>query len=119
MGENGETLMQVSNDTKEKINQLQLMEQSLQNFLLQRQTHQAQLNEVNSALEELEKAEVSYKIIGNVMVKMDKKALMEQLQEKKETVNLRITSIEKQEEKVRAKIEEMQADVMKEMKKNG
>jgi prefoldin beta subunit len=100
-------------NVQEKINKLSKMEHSLQSFLAQKQAFQSQLLELQSALEALEKTEEAYKIVGNVMVKSDKHALAEDLKEKKEMVELRIKSVEKQENNLREKTAELQSEVMK------
>ena len=102
-------------DLQERINKLSTMEHSLQQFLAQKQQFQAQLMELMSALEELEKTEKAYRIIGNVMVDAKKEDLIKDLSEKKELIEVRIKSVEKQEEKMREKTSELQAEVMKEM----
>lgn len=101
--------------TKEKIQQVQMLEQNLQNILLQRQTFQSQFNEVTSALEELSAAQTTFKIIGNVMVKTEKEKLLSELQEKRGAMEMRIKKIEKQEETTKQKLEALQQEVVKEM----
>ncbi|MEM3126962.1 MAG: prefoldin subunit beta [Candidatus Woesearchaeota archaeon] len=102
---------------EEKIQQLQLIEQTMQQTLVQKQHFQRQLAEVESALEELQKSNEAYKIVGNVMIKTDIKNLKKELEEKKETNSLRLKSIEKQEKQMREKAEQMQKDVMEALKK--
>ena len=65
----------VEKETEKKISQLQMMEQSMQGFLMQKQQFQGQLVEIESALKELEKSKEAYKIVGNIMVSSDKKEL--------------------------------------------
>jgi len=108
--------MEPSKDVQEKINRLSMMEQSLQQFLAQKQQLQAQLLEHESALEELEKTDSAYRIVGNIMVAADKKELKEDLDRKKELVELRIKTLEKQEDKMRAETQSLQEEVMKQMK---
>lgn len=103
-------------ETEEKIGRMQLLEQNIQNFMLQKQQFQSQLVEVNSALEELEKTDTAYKIIGNIMVASKKDEMKKDLQSKKEMVELRIKSIEKQEAELKEKAQKMQQEVLKEMK---
>ncbi len=105
----------VKTDVQEKINKLSTMEHSLQNFLAQKQVFQAQLLEITSALDELKKSEEAYKIVGNIMVKSNKDDLSKDLEQRKETAELRVKTLEKQEEKMREKTAELQAEVMKEM----
>lgn len=98
---------------QEKIGQIQLIQQNLENFSMQRQQFQLQQTEIETALVEIENTNTSYKIIGNIMVLTDKNQLKKDLEEKKETLGIRINTIEKQEDKLRAKFEELQQEVMK------
>ena len=82
--------MDMSKETEQKIGQLQLMEQNMQQFLSQKQTLQAQLSELDSALEELKSSENSYRIVGNIMVKVEKAKLTKDLTSKKEVAELRL-----------------------------
>ena len=109
--------MEVSKETEQKIGQLQMFEQSLQNFLGQKQQFQVQLVEVDSALNELESAEKAYKIVGNIMVESDKTELKADLQSKKEMLELRIKTMEKQESQVREKASQLQSEILKKIKK--
>ena len=107
----------VAADTEKKIAQLQMLEQNMQSFLMQKQTVQSQQIEIDNALEELEKSGEAYKIIGNVMVLKKKKDLADDIAEKKKIADLRIKSIEKQEENLRKRAKELQAEVLGAMKK--
>ena len=103
--------------TEKKIGQLQLLEQNLQNFSMQKQTFQAQLLEVDNALEELSKTkQESYKIIGPIMVQTPAEDLKKDLESRKEIVDLRIKTLEKQESQIKEKAEKLQQEVRKEMK---
>ncbi|HLC96880.1 MAG TPA: prefoldin subunit beta [Candidatus Nanoarchaeia archaeon] len=109
--------MDVSKETEQKINQLQMFEQGLQNLLVQRQQFQSQLVEVESALSELKDSKESYKIIGNIMVAADKNGLQKELESKKETTQLRIKTLEKQEKSIKEKAEKLQQEVLEKMEK--
>lgn len=100
----------------DKIGRMQMIEQNIQSLLMQKQQFQSQLVETNSALEELEKSEKTYKIIGNIMVLSKKEDLKNDLASKKEMAELRIRSIEKQEGELRDKVKELQEEVLKKMK---
>ena len=102
---------------EEKIQELQMIEQNLQGFLSKKQTFQAQLMEVESALKELANSEKAYKIIGNIMVLTQKEKLEEELNSKKEIAELRLKTIERQESKFRENASELQKEVLEEMKK--
>ena len=109
--------MEVSKETEQKIGQLQMFEQSLQTFLGQKQQFQVQLVEVESALGELESTNKAYKIIGNIMVENDKNELKADLQSKKEMLELRIKTMEKQESQVRERASKLQFEILKKIKK--
>ena len=108
---------EIPEETQEKIKQLQMLEQALQQLLVQKQTFQLQLMEVESALKELEGTQEAYKIIGNIMVLTKKEELDEELQEKKETIVLRVSSLEKQEAKTRERASSLQKDILEVIRK--
>src|SRR4030043_477597 len=107
----------MNKETQNKINQLSMMEQNIQNFALQKQQFQVQLLELESAEKELKDSKEVYKIIGSLMVSSDKAKLEKELAEKKEVLNMRIGSFEKQEVKLKDKAEALQKEVLEEMKK--
>ena len=109
--------MEVSKETEQKIGQLQMFEQSLQSFLGQKQQFQVQLVEVESALNELDNTEKAYKIVGNIMVETDKNELKAEMQSKKEILELRIKTMEKQEAQVREKASKLQSEILTKIKK--
>lgn len=109
--------MEVSKDTEQKISQLQMFEQSLQSFLGQKQQFQIQLVEIESALSELESTDKAYKIVGNIMVEADKNELEYDLKSKKEMLELRIKTMERQELQVREKAQKLQSEILKKIKK--
>ena len=105
--------MKNNKETNEKITQLQILEQNIQNFLLQKQTFQSQLVETDNALEELEKSKGNvYKIVGAIMISAEKDNLRKDLQNKKEILDLRIRSIEKQENQLKEKASKLQSEVL-------
>ncbi len=109
--------MSINKELQENIQELNQAEQYLQNFLLQKQTFQIELNETNSALEEVKKTKGNiYKIVGQVMVKADKDDIIKELEEKRDTLNLRIKAIENQEKILREKIENLRKVLDKKLK---
>ena len=103
--------------TQEKIQNLQLLEQSLQNLLLQKQAFQFELSETESALEEVKDTKDDvYRLVGQIMIKSSKKEIEKDLGHKKELLDLRMKSIDKQEEKLKKDIEEIRSEVLKNIK---
>ena len=110
--------MKLSKESEKGIAQLQALEQNLQQFLAQRQNFQMQQLEIENALKELETTkETPFKVVGNIMVATSKDALKEELTSKKEVVEMRIKSIESQEEKIREKADALQKSIVKELQK--
>jgi prefoldin beta subunit len=107
----------MNKETEDKINHISLVEQSLQSLIAQKQQFQSQLMEVESALKELDQAEHTYKIIGNLMIQKSPKDLKSDTEAKMERLSIRIKNIEKQEEKTKGKLKDLQDSVMSEMKK--
>ena len=104
-------------DTEEKLQQLQLLEQNLQNFLMQKQNFQSRLLENENALREVhETKKQTYKILGSIMVAVEKDQLRKDLDSEKEILDLRIKSIEKQENKLKDRAQELQKEILKELK---
>ena len=105
-------------EIEKKITELQLLERSVQNFALQKQTFQGQLVEVENALEELKTSKgQNYKIVGNIMIASEKDDLNKDLKSKKELLDVRLKNIEKQENTIKDKAKKLQEDVMANLKK--
>lgn len=109
-------MAELSKETEQEIAQLQLYEQGLQNILMQKHQFQSQSIEIESALKELESTKEAYKIVGNIMVASKKEDLKSELESKKETTNLRIKTLEKQENQIREKAKKLQEEVSKKIK---
>ncbi|MEK6952036.1 MAG: prefoldin subunit [Nanoarchaeota archaeon] len=106
-------------EMEEKIAELQMIEQNLQQLLSQKQSIQVQQIETENALEELKKQTTKevYKIVGQILINSDKKEVEKDLNSKKEIFLLKIKNIEKQEEKLREKAKEIQKEVLEKMNK--
>jgi len=104
-------------ELQEKINKIQLVEQNIQAIAMQKQQVQTQLFEIESALKELEGSTDSFKIIANIMVKTPKDKLKKELEDKKEVIDLRMQTLEKQEKQLKEAIKELQQEVLKKSEK--
>ena len=101
-------------DSENKIQELQILEQTMQNILLQKQSFQIELAETQGALEELEKTEDEvYKIIGQLLLKTEKAKTISELEEKKKMFELRIKTLENQEKNIVDKIEKLRESMLK------
>lgn len=100
--------MKIDKEMQEKIQELQLLEQNLQQIILQKQAFQLELNESDSALAEISKTkEHVYKIVGNIMIKTEKQEVEKELKEKYEILSVRLKSLEKQEATLSEKAEKL------------
>ena len=103
---------------KEQVMRLQQLQNTLQALVLQRQSAELELRNVEKAIEELEKASddaVVYKSAGPLLVRRDKESLVKELNERKEILNARLKVLERQEERTRERIRELQSSVQREL----
>ena len=104
-------------ETERKIQELQILEQSLQNLLMQKQAFQLELNETDNALKEIKKTkEDVFKVIGQVMIKADKAEIEKELAQRAEIIRIRLTSIERQEQELSKKAEKLKKEVLEKIK---
>ncbi len=100
-----------------QIQEMQILEQTMQNILIQKQAFEMELNETQSALEELEKAgEEVYRIIGQLMLKTNKSRMTEELKEKEKIIELRLKTLEKQEGDISEKLESIREEFLSNQK---
>ena len=91
-----------------------MLEQNLQSLLAQKQTIQMEQSEIENALEELsQKPEEVYKVLSGIMIKSSAEKILEELKEKKKLFDLRITSIEKQENLIESKANTLREEISK------
>ena len=96
-----------------KIQELQLLEQSLQNTLMQKQAFQMELSETQAALGELKNSgDEVFKIIGQLMIKSEKSKITDDLENKEKILNLRISTLEKQENSLTEKFEDLRKEII-------
>ncbi|MFH1445243.1 MAG: prefoldin subunit beta [Nanoarchaeota archaeon] len=95
--------------------QAQAFQQQLQSVLFQKETLSMQMIEIKRANEELEKTKEStvYKITGPLLVKVGKKEIEKELNEKEDTISLRIKTLEKNEMKIKDKLNSLREELSK------
>ncbi len=109
--------MKIDKETEEKVREMQLLEQNLQNLLMQKQAFQLELNETINANEALQSSKGDvYRIVGQIMLKSEKKEMEKDIDEKKHLLGLRIKSIEKQETELRAGLERLRNFIIEKAK---
>ena len=106
---------EMSQQITDQINRLQQMRMQLQMITQQRQQVEMRLKETEDALEELEKADAKtpiYKSVGAVLIKTKGKSeITKELKSNKESLDLRKTTLEKQEGRTKEKLNELQSKV--------
>tara|TARA_B100000686_G_scaffold348680_1_gene440318 strand:- start:1982 stop:2365 length:384 start_codon:yes stop_codon:yes gene_type:complete len=105
---------------QEQIAKMQQSQQNLQSILMQKQQVEMENAESDRALEELKKASDDvqvFKYAGSILIKSDKKSLIDELEEKKELSKTKTTVLEKQEERLKTSLQEQEQKIQ-EMLKN-
>ena len=96
---------------QEKLRQLEILRQEINLLTAQKEQISLDLRDTNSAiktLETLDATEEIYKSVGRIMVKMAAGSVLEELKDRKETLDLRKTTIDKQESRKKKLFEEKQ-----------
>ena len=104
---------------QEQIMKLQQTQQSLQSIMTQKQHLEIEKAETTKALEELKKIaddDSVFKQAGTVLIKSNKKTLVDELEEKIELAKTRSTVLEKQEVRVKESLKEQEAKITEMMK---
>ena len=104
---------------QEQIMKLQQTQQSLQSIMTQKQHLEIEKAETTKALEELKKIaddDSVFKQAGTVLIKSNKKTLVDELEEKIELAKTRSTVLEKQEVRVKETLKEQEAKITEMMK---
>lgn len=104
-------------EDKERFQELQIIEQSIQNILLQKQAYQMELSETKAALEELNSSgEEVYKMIGQLMLKTNKEKMKSEILSKEKLIELRISSLEKQEKNLSEQLQALRDEILSKKK---
>ena len=108
-------MKEISPQLQNQIAQYQQMQQQLQVYATQRVQLEAKLREVDQTLEELAKLTDEtpvYRSIGVLLVKTtDREGLRKELDETRETLTVRIKTLQKQEKAVGEKFEELSSKI--------
>jgi prefoldin beta subunit len=100
------------------LEEMQALEQRLNNILLQKQAFQIEFSENQSALREIDGSEGEvFRVVGQMMVKADRKKMKEELLGREKILDMRIKSIEKQESSLMGKLDGLREEFLKSMKK--
>ena len=106
---------------QELLAKFQQTQQNLQMILAQKQQLELQKLETEKALEELKKAsddDAVFKQAGTILIKSNKKDLLEELEEKKELSATKTNLLVKQEERLKITLKEQEAKIQEMVKKS-
>ncbi len=108
-------MQNIPENIQQELMQFQQLQSQYQIIVSQLQSLKIEMTETDVALNELSKTEnpVVYKSIGSILVKSEKPDILDDLNKKKESIDIRIKTIEKQEDRVKKKLEEMQKNLQK------
>jgi prefoldin beta subunit len=113
----GGSSLKIPPKIQNQLTQFEQVRQQLQMLTTQRIQVESQSRELDNALEELGKSNknaVVYKKVGAIFVKVDKKSDLEKnLNEQKETIDVRIKTLERQEKQLKERYTELQKDISK------
>ena len=97
--------MEMNEEIQGKMVQFQQLQQQIQMLASQKYQLDVQVSEVEKTLEELNKAgkdAALYKSIGSLLIRSDDKdGMVKELEEQKETLGVRVKTLEKQEKTMR------------------
>ena len=99
---------------QEQLAKLQQTQQNFQSILMQKQQLESEKLETGKALEELKKAsddELVFKHAGTIMIKSNKKDLIEELEEQVELAKTKASILVKQEERLKTTLKEQETKI--------
>ena len=99
---------------QEQLAKLQQTQQNFQSIIMQKQQLESEKLETEKALEELKKAsddELVFKHAGTIMIKSNKKDLIEELEEQMELAKTKASILVKQEERLKTTLKEQETKI--------
>ena len=104
---------------QEQLAKLQQTQQNFQSILMQKQQLESEKHETEKALEELKKAsddESVFKHAGTIMIKSNKKDLIDELEEQIELAKTKASLLVKQEERLKIALKEQETKIQELMR---
>jgi prefoldin beta subunit len=114
---------EISPELQNQMVQFQQVQQQLQIHAGQRVQYEAKLREIEVTLEELKTAKEDatiFKSIGTLLVEAeDREAIAKELEEHKETLNIRLEGLKKQEKSLQERFQELQKTISEAITRSG
>lgn len=101
-------------ETRASIQEMQILEQNFEQLMQQKHIFNMEISETKLALDEIEKSDGDlFKIVGGqVMIKMTKEKLKEDLEKKNKLLEARMKNIEEQEKSFSGRIETIRQEII-------
>lgn len=101
----------MSQEEQQKLMQIQ---QQLQTIVMQKETLNTERDGIENALQELEEGgdEEIYRSVGDLLIKRDRDEVVDDLEEEKESLDMKIQSLERKEGQLKEKLQESQDALM-------
>jgi len=107
----------IGEDVQEKLQEMQILEQGMQNISMQKRAFQGEFNETETALKEVNKTKENvFKIVGQIMLKSEKEEVVKELEEKKKLLELRLKTLEDQEKQFTKNLEKTRQEIVGKIK---
>jgi len=103
---------------QQQLARLAQVQEMLSNIIARRQQWEAELREVENAIGELNKVSDEtpiYKSVGGLLIKTDKATALADLNDKKETIDLRIKTLQRQESLLKKQLDDLRKRVSDEL----
>jgi len=110
---------QIPPQLQEQLQRLQQLQQTLETVVAQRQQLELESIEVNRALAELEKIPddgLVYKSVGSLLVRAEKKKVVEELVERKELLATRVAVLQRQQTRADERLKELQRAIQERLR---
>ena len=111
----GNPLGNLDQETQQKIQQLQMMEQSFQQLAMQKNAFNMEASETAHVINEVEKAEgeIMRIVSGQVVIKSTKEKVLEEMNKKKKLIDSKMKQMEEQEKEFNKNVESLREEIMK------
>jgi len=106
-------MVEIPQQLRDKVQQFQNIQNQLQLIVVQKTQLTQQILEIDNALEELEKYGEGkiYERAGPILIETTKEEIVKKLKDDKELKNARLKSLEKQEAKLRERLNELSVEI--------
>jgi len=112
---------EIPKDMQKSLQEFQQKQQQVRFLTSQRVQIEMQLKEIENAIKELEGSETAevHKAIGQIIIKADSKKVLSELKEKKESLELRVKTLQTKEDSIMGELKTLQEGLQSIVGKGG